>query len=303
MRKLLVSIFLLSFLGFIWYYQEEIVNYILEEYIYTEEIILGTDNEYKRDYDYSFIQTTDNFVPQNRQDLLNIIYTFLDSGWEEFSFYCPEEYENCIPTIEEITGNKELLSTINNFVHPFNSYQKIFINIDSRNKITLINQKTYSQEQINIINQKVDYIISQLIKPEMTNYEKIKTLHDYIINTTVYDKVRADDVNVNSGYLSHTAYGVLISGKGICGGYSDAMAILLNRLNLNNYKISSLNHVWNFIKLDTGWVHLDLTWDDPIVNTGENILTHNFFLINTFTLEQKLTTQHTFNKNIYSEAN
>lgn len=303
MRRLFTSIFLLSFLGFIWYYQEPIVDYILEEYIYTEEIILGTDNEYKRGYNYGFVQTTDNFVPQNRQDIINIIYTFLDRGWNDFAFYCPEEYENCISTVEEITGDKELLSTINNFVHPFNSYQKIFINIDSRNKVTLINQKTYNQEQINIINQKADYIINQLIKPEMTTYDKIKTLHDYIINTTVYDKVRADDVNVNSGYLSHTAYGVFISGKGICGGYSDAMAILLNKLNLNNYKVSSLNHVWNYVKLENGWFHLDLTWDDPIVNTGENILTHNFFLINTFTLEQKLTSQHTFNKNIYIEAN
>lgn len=302
MRRLLVSIFLLSFLGFIWYYQEPIVNFILEEYIYTNEIVLGTDNEYKRAYDYGYVQTTDNFVPQNRQDLINIIYTFLDSGWDEIVFYCPEEYENCIPTVEEITNDKELLSNINNFVHPFNSYKKIFINIDSRNKVTLINQKTYNQEEINIINQKVDYVISELITPTMTDYDKIKVLHDYIINTTVYDKVRADDVNINSGYLSHNAYGVLISGKGICGGYSDAMAIFLNRLNLNNYKVSSSNHVWNYVKLDNAWYHLDLTWDDPIVNTGENILTHNFFLINTLTLEQKMTSQHNYNKNIYIEA-
>lgn len=302
MRRLLASIFLLSFLGFIWYYQEPIVDFILEEYIYTNEIVLGTDNEYKRDYNYGYVQTTDNFVPQNRQDLINIIYTFLDSGWDEIAFYCPEEYVNCIPTVEEITNDKELLSNINNFVHPFNSYKKIFINIDSRNKVTLINQKTYNQEEINIINQKVDYVISELITPTMTDYDKIKVLHDYIINTTVYDKVRADDVNINSGYLSHNAYGVLISGKGICGGYSDAMAIFLNRLNLNNYKVSSSNHVWNYVKLNNAWYHLDLTWDDPIVNTGENILTHNFFLINTLTLEQKMTSQHIYNKNIYIEA-
>lgn len=302
MRRLLASIFLLSFLGFIWYYQEPIVDFILEEYIYTNEIVLGTDNEYKRDYDYGYVQTTDNFVPQNRQDLINIIYTFLDSGWDEIAFYCPEEYVNCISTVEEITNDKELLSNINNFVHPFNSYKKIFINIDSRNKVTLINQKTYNQEEINIINQKVDYVISELITPTMTDYDKIKVLHDYIINTTVYDKVRADDANINSGYLSHNAYGVLISGKGICGGYSDAMAIFLNRLNLNNYKVSSSNHVWNYVKLNNAWYHLDLTWDDPIVNTGENILTHNFFLINTLTLEQKMTSQHNYNKNIYIEA-
>lgn len=303
MKKLLSSIFLLICLGLIWFYQEPIINYILDNFVYSNEIILGTDNEYKRDYSYGFVQSTNNFKPNNRQDIINIIYTFLDRGWESFSFYCPDEYTDCINTVEEITNNQDLLSNINNYVHPFNSYQKLLISIDSRKKITLVNQKVYTNEQINIINQKVDSILNQITNENMNNKDKIKAIHNYIINNTVYDKVRADNTNNNSGYLSHTAYGVLISGKGICGGYSDAMAIFLNRLNINNYKIASKNHVWNYVKLDNNWYHLDLTWDDPVSLDGENILTHNFFLINTPTLEQKTTSQHIYNKNVYIEAN
>lgn len=303
MKKLFISIILLVCLGLTWHFQEPIVDYILDNFVYSNEITLGTDNEYKRDYSYGFVQTTDNFVPTNRQEIINIIYTFLDRGWDEFSFYCPKEYEECTDIVEEITNDQELLSTINNFIHPFNSYQKLLISIDNRGKVKLLNQKVYNDEQISIINQKVDQILNQIITPNMSDYDKIKVIHDYIINNTVYDKVRANDINNNSGYLSHTAYGVLISGKGICGGYSDAMAIFLNRLNLNNYKIASANHIWNYVKLDNNWYHLDLTWDDPVSTSGENILTHNFFLINTTTLEQKTTTQHKYNKNIYIEAN
>lgn len=302
MKKLFVTIFLISGLWLAWTYQEPVVDFILENFIYDNEIILGTDNEYKRRYNYGFVQATDDFVPNNKQEIINIIYTFLDGGWDTFSFYCPEEYTECAITVEEITNNRELLSSINNFVHPFNSYQTLLFSIDNRGKVTLINQKVYTEEQISIINQKVDQIIAQIINVNMNEREKITAIHNYIINNTVYDKVRANDIENNSGYLSHTAYGVLISGKGICGGYSDAMAIFLNRLNINNYKISSENHVWNFVKLDNNWYHLDLTWDDPISNTGENILTHNFFLLNTQTLEQKATSQHIYNKNTYIEA-
>lgn len=302
MKKLFGSLLLTICLWLAWQYQEPIVDYILDNFVYSDEIILGTDNKYKRSYNYGFVQNTDNFTPQNRQDIINIIYTFLDRGWDTFSFFCPDEYTECTATVEEITNNQELLSNINNFVHPFNSYQKLLFSIDNRGKVTIFNQKVYTDEQISIINQKVDQIINQTITNNMSNYDKIKAIHNYIINNTVYDKVRLDNTNNPSNYLSHTAYGVLISGKGICGGYSDAMAIFLNKLGLNNYKIASANHVWNYVKLDNTWYHLDLTWDDPVSTTGENILTHNFFLINTITLEQKTTSQHTYNKNIYIEA-
>lgn len=298
MKKIIITITLLLSLFLVWFFQKPIVNFILDNFIYNDEIILGTDNQYKRDYNYSFVQTTDNFVPSNRQDIINIIYTFLDRGWNEFSFFCPEEYQECQSDVEEITNDQELLSNVNNFVHPFNSYKKLLISINNRGKVTLVNQKLYNNDEINIINQKVDQIINSLIKNDMTDQEKIKVIHDYIINNTVYDKVSTNN-NTNT---SHTAYGVLISGKGICGGYSDAMAIFLNRLKLNNYKIASANHVWNYVKLDDKWYHLDLTWDDPVSTSGENILTHNFFLITTTSLEQKTTTQHEYNKNIYIEA-
>lgn len=303
MKRLLVTILLLIGLWLAWHYQTPIVNYILDNFIYSDEIILGTDNSFKRSYNYGFVQTTDDFIPNNRQEIINIIYTFLDSGWDNFSFYCPKEYTDCSKTVEEITNNQELLSSINNFVHPFNSYQTLLFSIDNRGKVTLINNKVYTDEQINIINQKIDQILPQIVNDNMNDYDKITAIHNYIINSTVYDRVRANDINNYSGYLSHTAYGVLVSGKGICGGYSDAMAIFLNRLNINNYKISSDNHVWNYVKLNNNWYHLDLTWDDPISNTGDNILTHNFFLINTQALEQKATSQHIYNKNVYIEAN
>ena len=72
-------------------------------------------------------------------------------------------------------------------------------------------------------------------------------------------------------------------------------------MGIKSYKISSDQHVWNAVYLDGKWVHLDLTWDDPVVSSGENLLEHNFFLIDTSTLLALEQTEHIFDQNIYSE--
>ena len=48
-------------------------------------------------------------------------------------------------------------------------------------------QYIYSEEQIKLINEKVDTLYNKLITSDMSNYDKILTIHDYIINNTKYD--------------------------------------------------------------------------------------------------------------------
>ena len=62
------------------------------------------------------------------------------------------------------------------------------------------------------------------------------------------------------------------------------------------------NIIMNNIYIDNEWKHLDLTWDDPVTNTGKNLLKYDYFLINTIQLEQKKDKNHIYNKNLYIEA-
>ena len=108
------------------------------------------------------------------------------------------------------------------------------------------------------------------------------------------------DSNVKT-YKSDIAYGPLVQGYGMCGGYTDAMALILDYLKVKNYKISSENHIWNGVSLNDKWLHLDLTWDDPVISDGTETINHDFFLIDTeqlLKLEQK---EHDFNQNVYLE--
>lgn len=299
--RLIILLLLICVLGATYYYQEEIAIFIIDNFLIKKEVSTLENNEYLLGNNYLYVQKTDNFNPNSRKDLINIYYTALNAGNDEFTFYCPREYTECLDEVLYISSNQQLLSNINNFVHPFNSFKNVETEYDSTGKVTIRINHTYSDLEIAEINTKVDLIIKELITPEMTIKDKIKIIHDYIINNSKYDKARSD--KKESLYKSNTAYGTLIQGYGICGGYSDAMKIFLDRFGIINYKISSENHVWNLVYIDGNWYHLDLTWDDPVVDTGVDILEYNYFLITTEELHTIEKEQHNFNTDVYLEAN
>ena len=101
-------------------------------------------------------------------------------------------------------------------------------------------------------------------------------------------------------YKSNTAIGVLLEGYGICSGYSDAMGIFLDKLGIDNYKISNDTHIWNLVKVNNKWLHIDLTWDDPIYE--QNLNRDTYFLITTAELEKLNDNTHSFNKTVFKEA-
>lgn len=256
-------------------------------------------NNYYRNYSFNYVQTTNNFKPTNRQDLLNIIYEAINSGEHSFVFYCPTEYEGCLKEIDKIASDQETLSDINNFVHPYNSFKHIETKYDSFREVTIELTKNYTKKDIKEIDAKIDEAFNSLYDPNISQYENIKKLHDYIINNSKYDSERSDNNIIN--YKSDIAYGPLIQGQALCGGYSDAMELFLEKMKVKSYKVSSAEHVWNAVELDGKWYNLDLTWDDPITDTGADILQHTYFLIDTNKLKEVATTQHTFNETIYSE--
>ena len=300
MKKYIVLLFLVILFGFAFAFRRPLYNLYRTYFVKEEkEVTLTASNDYTRDYDFNYVKRTDDFTPSNYQDLLNIYYTVLNSGEEEFSFYCTDEYSECINDIDSLANNQKVLSTINNFVHPFNSFRHLETSYDDYGKVTLKIEHIYSNNDIKLINAKVEEIEKEIWNSSMSNEDKIKEAHNYIINNSKYDKDRSDNNIVK--YKSDTAYGSLLEGYSLCGGYTDAMELFLEDMGIKNYKISSENHVWNAVYLNDAWYHLDLTWDDPITTDGSDILEYNFFLITTSELSELEGEQHNYDKNVYSE--
>ena len=300
MRKFIFTLgLLLIFIGLVITRKDDIVSFYNTYLSPNKVTTILEKNEYYRDYDFEFVQNVDNIVPNSRQDLLNIYYSVLNSGNDNFTFYCPKSYERCLKEIQIFANDQEILSDINNYVHPYNSFSHIETEYDSLGRVTIVIKKSYNNDDINMINRRVDKIYNEVVDPNKSIEENIKNIHDYIINNTIYDSDRSDKNIIN--YRSDIAYGPLFQGYGICGGYSDLMELFLEKLNVKSFKVSSEEHIWNAVYLNNRWSHLDLTWDDPVASDGKNYLQHDFFLINTSKLLEIETTQHDFDQNIFSE--
>ena len=298
MKKLLYFLLLTIMIGLVYYYREDLAKFYDQHFIPIEDKITKLEkNEYYRNYNFTFVKNTDNFVVTEKDELLDIYYTIVNSGMTDFTFYCSPQYENCVKDVYDLANNQELVSTINNFVHPYNSFKSLSTDIESTGKVTLHLTKVYNDDMIVILNYKVDEIIKKEINQDDEIRDKIKKIHDYIINNSSYDKERSDNKIIN--YKSDNAYGVLLENYGLCGGYTDAMMLFLEKFNIPNYKISTENHVWNYVKIDDKWWHLDLTWDDPVSLDGKDILDNSYFLINDATLFSIEKNEHNYDKNIY----
>ena len=287
-------IFLFSLVVIVYIFKGDISYFITEKIVYKNNTQILSYNEYFQQYDYAFVQNTDITKVGNYQELINIIYTIINSGDNKYTFYC--NYENCKNDVKTIISDgNDVITDINNFVHPYNSFATINIDLTASGRVTITINKVYDKEMIEYVNGYIDKFISENINNSMSTKDKIKAFHDHIINNTIYDEAHKD--------RSSDAYELLSTGKSICGGYSDAMAIYLTRIGVQNYKIVSDKHVWNLVNINGEWLHLDVTWDDPVASDGNQYLLDTFFLVDTKKLLELDTVEHTFNKEVFKEAN
>lgn len=303
-KAILVTGFIAIVVVTICAFQKDKIVYKYYEYTIDKKYSKININDYYKDDNFNYVDDYTESGIKNRNDLINSIYYAINSGTDYIERYIDSDYTNYINDINTLTAYngaefKKVISTLNNFVHPYNSSNNVKISYGGDYKIGITINRAYTKDEINEINNKVDKILNENVNNNMPPKEKIRAIHDYIIDHTEYDKLKYENKNDDT-YKSNTAYGVLIEGYGTCNGYADAMEIFLDKMNIINYKISNEEHIWNLVYLDGKWYHLDLTWDDPISDI--NINRDTYFLISTKTLEKINDGTHTFDKNIYSEA-
>ncbi len=301
---ILITGFLSTFLIIFCAVKKDDIIHKYYEYTIDKKYSKAEVNEYYLDYKFDYVSNYTDTTIKNYDDLINFIYFALNSGTTTTERYIDSSYTSYLNDLKLLTSSegkklREIISNLNNFVHPYNSSNNIKLNYGSEYKIGITINKAYEEEEIKEINNIVDKVIKEKITNSMPTKEKIKVIHDYIIDNTEYDKLKYINKN-DTTYKSNTAYGVLVQGYGTCNGYADAMAIFLNKMNIINHKISNDEHIWNLVYLDGNWYHLDLTWDDPIsdINVGRD----TYFLITNATLKKINDGTHNFDTNVYSDA-
>ena len=118
-------------------------------------------------------------------------------------------------------------------------------------------QKHVAGTDIRNEEEKISWIIANYITPEMSSLEKIRVLHDWIVNNTRYDP--------EYGGLHGNPRNLLTDQLGICGEHDPAYTKLLAAAGIESRSVSTgaMNHAWNLVRLNGKWYHVDTTWDDP----------------------------------------
>ena len=103
--------------------------------------------------------------------------------------------------------------------------------------------------------------VSEIVKEAKnmnSDYEKELYVHDYIIDNCTYEKS-------DSNALIYTSYGCLVEGKAVCEGISKAMQLLLVNCGVKCQTVTGARntepHMWNIVKVNGNWYHVDTTWD------------------------------------------
>ena len=291
-KNILYTILLMLIVYFVYINLDDITKDLKALIVSKNDLVIKEPNSYKVDYTFENFNYKISYVPYNKEELIDIYFNVLNNGYNEFTFYCPKEYKSCTKDVESIGNDSKLMSNINNYVHPYNSFKTIKTKVSSNNEITLEIQKKYSEEKINKINELVNNVISELDLNNIDDLTKIERIHNYILNHTVYDK-NTNNFDINS------AYGSLIEGHAVCSGYADAFSIFMNIYKIPNIRVSSENHLWNLVYINGKWLHIDLTWD----NSENNKYDNNYFLITKEKLFSLDTKEHNFDESFFIEAN
>ena len=280
--------------------EAKIYLYYRDNVLHLKDNIKISKNEYFKKQNYSYVQNTEDFIAKDKNHLKNILYTIVNSGETKFTFYCDDNYKECNKDIVALVKDKNLLSNLNNFVHPYNSFKSLNASYDNYGKVKVKVKHLYTEKEIEETNKIVDKVLKEKTNDKMDNKKKIKAIHDYIINNGKYATDDYRKKNPDQSY--NKAIDILKNKYGLCGAYSDSMAIFLNELGIDNYKITSESHIWNLVNIDKKWLHLDLTWDDPVTKNGKDKLEKMFFLIDNKQLKKLKVTKHDYDKEVYKEA-
>jgi hypothetical protein len=153
-------------------------------------------------------------------------------------------------------------------------------------KILKANEKVDMNMQVDSfykkLNPKLDAILAKIIKPKMTTEQKIKVIHDYVVNHMTYDN------NFEKGFLSPEMTLVAIDkGKGISAHYAYLFQYLCNRAlipcvfdsgtDIRNQVYS--NNWWNAVYLNGEWKFVDTRWDD----FNDKKISYQYYLKDKFT--------------------
>lgn len=143
-----------------------------------------------------------------------------------------------------------------------------------------IDSETYAKQKAEL-EEVCNGIISSLTDPS-DEFRTELEIHDYIVKNCVY---RLE----HNEFVFSSAYGALVNGEAACEGYSKAAKLLFDKVGTESAVVSGISdntqdpegpHMWNAVKINGDFYYLDCTWDDPVNDSGEEMVMYAYFNLN-----------------------
>ena len=153
-------------------------------------------------------------------------------------------------------------------------------------------------DETEYVNTHTKEILAELGTSQMSDYSKVKAVHDYVCALITY----TNDVDNAS-----SVYGAYVRGEGLCNSYALCMYKLLLEAGVPCHWIGgsagtgrdSAGHAWNIVKLGDQWYNLDATWDDA----DNDKISYDYFLKGTADFDEADTSQvHTMDNEYYESS-
>lgn len=114
-----------------------------------------------------------------------------------------------------------------------------------------------------IMQQKADDILHDIVRQEMSDYQKIYEIYHWVQDNTEYDwstyEKFLNDNGIDRRDASQSAASVFFDGSAVCAGYADAFYYLANLAGIDCVLVHGGDHCWNAVKLNGSWYFIDVT--------------------------------------------
>lgn len=143
-----------------------------------------------------------------------------------------------------------------------------------------IDSETYAEQKAKL-EEVCNEVLSSFTDPE-DEFRTELEIHDYIVENCVYRLEKGE-------FVYSSAYGALVNGEAACEGYSKAAKLLLDMAGMESAVVSGISdntqdpegpHMWNAVKVNGDFYYLDCTWDDPVSESGEEMVMYAYFNLN-----------------------
>ena len=147
------------------------------------------------------------------------------------------------------------------------------------NYVILYPEYLYSKEEVSNKQQEIEQMTKDCIsacKEKESDYEKVKYIYEYIIDSVEYDEDAPNDQNI---------YSALVAKRSVCAGYAKAVQYLLENAGVECATMTGeafdengrrQGHAWNLVKCDDKYYYVDATWGDAEKEDDETLYLRNY---------------------------